>query len=138
MIDSTSMFTNFDALKQFYHEITVMKTIGKHPNVVSIVGHCTSNIDELMLLREFCDVGCLLDCLRLQFSQQMEMYKTNIDESAGHDREEFLTSRDLISFALQVSDGMNFLAREQVVHRDLAARNVLVCSNKTVKVADFG
>lgn len=35
-------------------------------------------------------------------------------------------------------DSQDFLAKEKIVHRDLAARNVLVCSDKTVKIADFG
>lgn len=31
-----------------------------------------------------------------------------------------------------------FLSQLGIVHRDLACRNVLVCSNKQLKVSDFG
>lgn len=222
---SISDSANIDDIKQFHQEISVMKSVGKHPNVVSIIGHCTSNIEELMLFTEFCDAGSLLDLLRFEFMKQLNYYdKKNCTATAlsahkypdsfhnfdGDEKEisyknvgcpsrlfvvnqlyddlnnnsgmedelhqrqatlkaiemtatnalylelsandpqpvivdvesenpkDFLASRDLISFAKQVSDGMDFLARKKLVHRDLAARNILVCSDKTAKIADFG
>lgn len=218
---------NIDDIKQFHQEISVMKSVGHHPNIVSIIGHCTSNIEELMLLTEFCDAGSLLDLLRDEFTRQLNFYDKNLtlapaincqkhpenlqnfdtdekesssykrfecssrlfvvnqmydelnnnnnNETEMHQRQAtlkaidmtatnalyleladndpkpviveisepetsngFLTGGNLISFAKQVSDGMEFLANKKVVHRDVAARNILVCSDGTAKVADFG
>lgn len=211
-----------------------MKSVGTHPNIVSIIGHCTSNIGELMLLTEFCDVGSLLELLK-DTSKQLKVYykkialapavsaqkypdnlhnfdgeqketsyknfecsprllvvnqmyddlinnnndfisnNNNNNEIEMHQRQatlkaidmtatnvlylelsdndpkpviveipepenpqQFLNSSNLIAFAKQVSDGMDFLSRKKIVHRDLAARNILVGSGKTAKIADFG
>lgn len=204
-----------------------MKSVGRHQNIVSIIGHCTSNIEELMLLTEYCDIGNLLEFLRAEFARQLSFYDTkyavkvpmtpqkhldnllNFDMTQGDTKgfsykniessssrlfvanqmyddlnsnanrngnifraieltasnalylelsennssesavvemanvstQNFLNSHDLLSFAKQVSEGMDFLTHKKVVHRDLAARNILLCSGPVsyiCKIADFG
>src|SRR5690349_21185020 len=55
-----------------------MKSVGKHSNIVSIIGHCTENIHELMLLTEFCDAGNLLNFLINESKKQSHFYNKKI------------------------------------------------------------
>lgn len=52
---------------EFRCEIEVMKSVGEHPNIVGLIGHCTRNINEMMLLTEFCCHGNLLNYLRFVY-----------------------------------------------------------------------
>ncbi|KAK4562111.1 hypothetical protein RGQ29_004822 [Quercus rubra] len=44
----------------------------------------------------------------------------------------------LIRVAIDVSKGMDYLHKNNIIHRDLKAANLLMDENEVVKVADFG
>jgi len=48
------------------------------------------------------------------------------------------TTRDLISWSLQIAREMDYIGCKKVLNGNLAARNVLLAYDGIVKVADFG
>ncbi|XP_073965214.1 fibroblast growth factor receptor homolog 1-like [Choristoneura fumiferana] len=106
-------------------EMEIMKMIGKHENVVNLLGCCTQD-GPLCVVVEYASNGCLREFLN----------KHNPKCSPGGVSQ--LNERVLVQFALQVAKGMEFLVSRGCIHRDLAARNVLVSGDLTIKIADFG
>lgn len=51
---------------------------------------------------------------------------------------ETITTEQLLNYALDIAQGMEYLAKKRIVHRDLAARNILVVDDYHVKISDFG
>lgn len=49
-----------------------------------------------------------------------------------------VSNRRLTSMAMDIANGMSYLAEQKYVHRDIAARNCLVNDSRNVKLADFG
>uniref|UniRef100_A0A182WKY4 Protein kinase domain-containing protein n=1 Tax=Anopheles minimus TaxID=112268 RepID=A0A182WKY4_9DIPT len=63
---------------EFRREMEVMKSVGTHPHIVSIVGHCTKNVRKMMLLTEYCGRGNLLNYLRLQWQRLLRQNRTTL------------------------------------------------------------
>lgn len=111
-------------------EMEVMKIIGKHVNIINLLGCCTQK-GPLLVIVEYAANGNLKDFLRTH--RAASGYEVPIGQQP-----KILTYKELTGFAFQVARGMEHLASKKCIHRDLAARNVLVMEDKVVKIADFG
>uniref|UniRef100_A0A914VET0 lysozyme n=1 Tax=Plectus sambesii TaxID=2011161 RepID=A0A914VET0_9BILA len=102
-------------------------------------------VNELILKtdsEEYLDYRCIQSNERVK-SIESRMY--NGQERSGwmadystRRNSGLITTSDLLWFALQIARAMSFLTENMVLHRDVALRNVLLKSDFTIRVADFG
>uniref|UniRef100_H9G9F1 receptor protein-tyrosine kinase n=1 Tax=Anolis carolinensis TaxID=28377 RepID=H9G9F1_ANOCA len=126
-------------LRDLHSEFNLLKQVN-HQHVIKLYGACSQD-GPLYLIVEYAKYGSLRSFLRESRKvgtsyigsdgNRNSSYLDNPDERA-------LTMGDLISFAWQISRGMQYLAEMKLVHRDLAARNVLVAEGRKMKISDFG
>ena len=101
--------------QDFFHEASAMGQF-THANVIYLYGVTLSK--PIMIVTPFMENGSLDKLLR-----------THADS---------LSLIDLGKICLGVARGMNYLSRIGFVHRDLAIRNILIDSDFTPKISDFG
>ncbi|KAI1887400.1 hypothetical protein AGOR_G00189910 [Albula goreensis] len=119
-------------LSDLVSEMEMMKMIGRHKNIINLLGACTQD-GPLYVLVEYASKGNLREYLRARRPPGMDY---SFDTCKIPDEQ--LTFKDLVSCAYQVARGMEYLASQKCIHRDLAARNVLVTEDNVMKIADFG
>ncbi|KAF3690914.1 Megakaryocyte-associated tyrosine-protein kinase [Channa argus] len=100
----------------FLQETTVMTKL-QHKNLVRLLGVILHK--GLQIVTELMSKGNLVNFLRTRGRS-------------------VVNSVQLLHFALDVCEGMEYLESKKLVHRDLAARNVLVSDDHVAKVSDFG
>nr|NP_001081338.2 fibroblast growth factor receptor precursor [Xenopus laevis] len=119
-------------LSDLISEMEMMKMIGKHKNIINLLGACTQD-GPLYVIVEYTSKGNLREYLRARRPPGMEYcYNPTCVP------DQLLSFKDLVSCAYQVARGMDYLASKKCIHRDLAARNVLVTEDNIMKIADFG
>ncbi|XP_066297937.1 tyrosine-protein kinase receptor Tie-1-like [Branchiostoma lanceolatum] len=93
-----------------------------------------STSGPLTLVVEYAPNGCLKDWLKNNRPKELNQTDDKIIATSGIQ----LPMDQLIMFGIDIANGMSHLAAMQCVHRDLAARNVLLGSDLTAKISDFG
>lgn len=102
--------------REFAQEVYIMRKI-RHKNIVQFIGASTRP-PGLCIVTEYMAGGSLFDFL--------------------HKQNDVLKLSTVLRLAIDISKGMNYLHRNNIVHRDLKTANVLMDENEVVKIADFG
>lgn len=111
----------------FLNEASVMKQFDTH-HVVRLLG-VVSQGQPTFVIMELMANGDLKGYLR---SHRPEY------DTVGTEPPQPPTLRRILQMAIEIADGMSYLAAKKFVHRDLAARNCMVAEDLTVKIGDFG
>ncbi|XP_052859637.1 mucin-5AC [Anopheles cruzii] len=115
-------------------EAEIMRKLGSHPNVVTLLGACLEQEPQLLIM-EYAMRGRLLSLLRAARGAV-----NGLAPSVHSNRPPImpLSPRRLTGFAHDIARGMEYISEKKIVHRDLAARNVLLDHNGICKICDFG
>ncbi|GAB1862189.1 Vascular endothelial growth factor receptor 3-like isoform X1 [Camponotus japonicus] len=151
MLQYSNTSNESEARCQLLEEIKIMKAAGSHPHLVSLIGCCTLPNNPTCILLEYMEGGDLLAYLHSRrrvelddlswycFEKTVSGY-VNIIGKNKKDEDLYgeINRQQFIKFALDIARGMEHLESKGITHRDLAARNILLTSNLTLKVSDFG
>ncbi|XP_066996033.2 insulin-like peptide receptor [Anabrus simplex] len=110
---------------EFLNEASVMKAFNTH-HVVRLLG-VVSQGQPVLVVMELMANGDLKTYLR---SHRPDVTDDPLKQPP--------TLKRILQMAIEIADGMAYLAAKKFVHRDLAARNCMVAEDLTVKIGDFG
>ncbi|KAK2099095.1 Fibroblast growth factor receptor 2, partial [Saguinus oedipus] len=94
-------------LSDLVSEMEMMKMIGKHKNIINLLGACTQD-GPLYVIVEYASKGNLREYLRARRPPGME-YSYDINRVP----EEQMTFKDLVSCTYQLARGMEYLASQK-------------------------
>ncbi|CAJ0942209.1 unnamed protein product, partial [Mesorhabditis belari] len=104
-------------VREFVNEGLLMSKFD-HPRVMRLIGIAFDQDFTPIIVTEYMSNGDLLKFVK--------------------DPNKHQTLRSFLNFAVQISEGMEYLHQKNFIHRDLAARNCMLDDFLNVKIADFG
>ena len=107
---------SISSMLDYLSESNRMKTFS-HRNVLSLLGVTWDSSREAMIIYSWMPNGDLRHFISNQIHQP--------------------TMRQLLKWAIQIADGMEYLVSMKFIHRDLAARNCLLDEEFVCRIADF-
>ncbi|CAB3987723.1 Fibroblast growth factor receptor 1 [Paramuricea clavata] len=128
----------FSDEKELFDELEMLASLypHPHPNIVNLVGGCTTSNGPLFVVVEYCGEGNLLKYLQKnQIQAKPKQEYVNIFPKAEKPGIKYEWK---LQKALEICHGMTHLAKFKIIHRDVAARNVLLDENWVAKISDFG
>jgi serine/threonine protein kinase len=105
------------------NEVKIMRYL-EHPNIIRYINHFIDS-GRLHIMMEYCDF-CLSDILLNPNEVPIPFFNT--DES----------NLSVVSIAINVCRGLNYLHSLNIVHHDLKSDNILVNVDGEIKICDFG
>jgi len=106
------------ALEAFLYEINLGLKLS-HPNIVRLIGVVEKDLTETLMVMELCPEGTLQSWIKNCNGEQISIKK-------------------LISIALDIAHGLNFIHDSGVLHRDLKSENILLGKTLNALIADLG
>ncbi|KAM8714263.1 hypothetical protein ACLKA7_014404 [Drosophila subpalustris] len=94
---------NEEDVEAFRCEIQMLKGVGRHPNIVGIVGYSTRFSNRMMLLTEYCGLGSLQSFLRdeWKFRQERSALEMRLKLSQGSEKQR---TQNLIECDTRIED----------------------------------
>ena len=114
-IISVGLSGNERALERFLREVNVLKKL-KHPNIARYLGSGRYHGTPFYIM-EYIDGESLDKCL---------------------DRRTRLPWEDVATWGVQLCEGLQYAHKQGIIHRDLKPSNVMLLTDGTVKLTDFG
>ncbi|OXA54046.1 Receptor-like tyrosine-protein kinase kin-16 [Folsomia candida] len=154
-----------DDLKLLMNEIRIMSCVGRHENVVEFLGfYCNFHPKkwEFLCLMELCEGNLHSYLLQARNYQKTSNYSINTQlkkegyvfyedtssiEALSSDPHSLpqldvppvtITEKEIRKWSAEIANGMDYLTMKNLLHVDLATRNVLLSTNLTAKISDFG
>ncbi|XP_071484482.1 fibroblast growth factor receptor 3-like [Diadema antillarum] len=118
-----------ESLTELRNEFQVMANLGKHPNIMTLLGQCNRVLEQTVqtcLVTEYIARGDMLRILRRCRSKKRD--QAPVDP---------LPQEELLSFACDIAQGMRHIAALRYIYMNLCAKNVLITFNNKAKLCDF-